>query len=61
MKDRSFWYLSEVVTRRSSYGWQAKILCKDPFNSSKLLWIVGMMTVASLAEYEDFAGMGSVL
>lgn len=51
-------YLSDVVTRRSSKGWQARMLWMDSLNSSKLLWIVGMMTVTSLQVYEGFEGIG---
>jgi hypothetical protein len=33
----SFWYLSDVVTKRSSYGRHARMLWMDSLNSSKLL------------------------
>lgn len=54
----SFSYLLDVVTRSNSKGWQTRMLCSDSLNSSKLLWMVGMITVTSLHVYEGFAGRG---
>ena len=50
-------YLSVVVTRRSSYGWQARMLWRDSLSSSKLLCIVGIIIVTSLDVYDGLDGI----